>query len=153
MTFVTTFEGGECILHLDDSFCDRSRSVGKRWKGTFLQYFEVQKQVDRLCEFVSAFEVQSRVCLWLKPELSLPPESISGVSLGTLGFQESATSAKGESELAFLALSGKGDRAVHFPQAALRDARCNTSINHNFHKVIVNTGLFAKVTNGYADKN
>ena len=118
MTFVTTFEGGECILHLDDSFCDRSRSVGKRWKGTFLQYFEVQKQVDRLCEFVSAFEVQSRVCLWLKPELSLSPESISGVSLGTLGFQESATSAKGESELASLS------RGKEIEQCIFRRQHC-----------------------------
>ena len=61
MTFVTTFEAGECILHLDDSFCDRSRSVGKRWKGTFLQYSVVQEQFDRLCEFVSASEGYCRV--------------------------------------------------------------------------------------------
>ena len=94
------------------SVIDQGRSGRERWKGTFLQYSEVQTHPDGLCEFVRV--LQSRVCLWLKLELSLSPESISGVSLGTLDFQESATSAKGESELAFLARSGKGDR-VHFP--------------------------------------
>ena len=84
------------------SVIDQGRS-GSDGREIFLQYSEVQKQLDRLCESVSALEVQSRVCLWLKPELSLSPESISGVSLGTLGFQESATSAKGESDLASLA--------------------------------------------------
>ena len=91
-----------------------------------------------------------RVCLWLKPELSLSPESISGVSLGTLGFQGSATSAKGESELAFLDLSGKGDRECIFrrqPGATLQSITTFTrSLGILGPKLFFVTGLVIFVT-------